>query len=198
MADKNKKGGSKAGTLLLLVLLLLVGVGIAGYLKPDLPVVGPLVSKFFKKGAEGIEKNGVYQVRVKQVAVSHEEFSEGENVDLQVTIEHIGVDDKRITLWESKQYGARKAKVGRDSVTANWEDRPVDFPWRSGEKFIVKVWDRAGLTDTLLYEYMTDPTSKAFPLTGSHTFDKVKGKTPRVAGANQIVFEASRTGDLTE
>jgi hypothetical protein len=194
MADAKKKG--KGGVILLVLLLAILAAGIAGYLKPDLPVIGDLVSRFFKKGAEGVDKFGVYKLTIKQVAISPEEFNEGENVDLQVTIERVDLEDERREIWQSKQYGARNAKVGRDTLTATWADRPAEIEWRTGDKFVVKVWDRAGMGSTLLCEWETDPASKAFPLTGTHTFERVKGKIARVKGANQIVFEAERIGDL--
>lgn len=195
MADPKKKGGSKGLTILGLLLLVVLVAGIAGFMNPDLPVVGPLVRKFFTVGAEKLDKSGVYTVKVTSVVLSPEEFSEGENLDIQVTVEHVDAEGKSKTLWESKQYGARKAKVGKDPLTATWTDRPFEMEWRAGDKLLVKVWDRAGLgsTEVCVWEVAG---SDSFPLKGAHTFEKVKGKTPRPGGTNQIVFEAERKGDL--
>src|SRR5690606_36193178 len=143
MADGKKKG--RGGKVLLVTLLAVIGLGVAGYMKPDLPLVGPLVTKFFKSGAEGVDKSGLYQVRVQQAAVSPEEFSEGENVDLQVSIERLDADGDATRIWQSWQYGARRAKVGKDSITATWSDRPVEIAWQPGERFVVKLWDLAGI-----------------------------------------------------
>ncbi len=195
MADQKKKGGSKGLTILGLLLLVVVALGVAGFMKPDLPVVGPLVRKFFTTGAEKLDKSGVYTVKVTSVVLSAEEFSEGENLDIQVTVEHVAADGATKTLWESKQYGARKAKVGKDPLTAAWADRPFEMEWRSGDKLLVKVWDRSGLSSTEVCVWEVEG-GEAFPLKGSHTFEKVKGKTPRPGGTNQIVFEADRKGDL--
>ncbi|MBE7490709.1 MAG: hypothetical protein HS108_02940 [Planctomycetes bacterium] len=195
MGDPKKKGGSKGLTLLGLLLLVVLAAGVAGFLNPELPVVGPLVRTFFKVGAEKLDKSGVYTVKVTSVVLSPEEFSEGENLDIQVTVESVNADGKTRLLWESKQFGARKAKVGKDPLTANWLDRPFDMEWRAGDKLVVKVWDRAGLGSTELCVWEIS-SGEAFPLKGAHTFEKVKGKTPRPGGTNQIVFEASRKGDL--
>jgi len=189
---KKKKGGSKAGPLLLLVLLVVGGAGVAGYLKPDLPVVGPLVAKFVTKAAENVDKSGTYRVTITQVVLSPEEFRDGERVDIQVSIRHIGANGNTKQTWETRQFGARIARVGETSLTAAWSDRPVEFEWETGDHFVVTVTDRAGVGSTDLCVWETNPESREFPLSGTHTFERVRGKIARVKGANQIVFDSSR------
>ena len=195
MGDPNKgKKGSKAGSLLLVGLLAVVGVGVAGYLKPDLPVVGPLVSGFFKKGAAGVDQSGVYKVVIKTAAVSPAEFNEGETVDLQVSVKQFR-DGKEISEWTSNQYGDRLATVGKDTITATWADRPFEVQWRTGDTFKVTIWDyKGGSKELCVWE--TAANAKELPLAGTHSFDLIMGKPPRPGGTNQVVLESSRTGDI--
>ncbi|MBK9974124.1 MAG: hypothetical protein IPP14_05050 [Planctomycetes bacterium] len=195
MADQKKKGGSKVLTLVGLLAVLVLAGGISGYMYPNL-LWSPLVQKFFQKGAEGMDKSGVYKVAIKSVTLSPEEFDQGENLDIQVTVDRIDAQGKSTKVWDSREFGARKAKVGKDPLTAAWADRPFELEWRTGEKLVVKVWDRAPLIgSTELCAWETDG-NEVFQLKGTHSFDKVKDKTPRPGGTNQIVLEATRQGDL--
>jgi hypothetical protein len=176
----------------LLAVLLIAGVA-SGYFVPSLPW-SPLVAKLFQKGAEGMDKSGVYKVTVKSVVLGPEEFNNGETLDIQVRIKRLGAEGKSTAVWESKQFGDRLSVVGKDPLTAKWEDRPFEIEWRTGDSLLVEVLDYKG-GSALLCAWQID-ASETFPLTGSHTFDKVKGKTPRPGGTNQVVFDASRVRDL--
>lgn len=193
MSDAKKRSPILTG--LFLLVLLALAAGVTGYMFPGLPWA-PYVQKVFQKGAEGMDKSGVYKVTVKEVVLSPEEFEVNENLDIQVTIERFNLEGKSAMLWESKQYGSRRAKVGQTGLTANWIDRPLEMEWHAGEKIVVKVWDRAGLGSSVVCTWEIED-SKVFPLKGAHTFDKVKGKTPRPGGTNQIVFDSERLRDLS-
>lgn len=186
-----KKKSGKSGSVLLLVLLLLVAAAIAGYFKPDLPVVGPLVSRWFHSAAAYHDQSGRWTVRVVNLTLDPEEFDQGENVDLQVVILKRGADGADTEIWNSEAFGERMAKVGRDSLTAAWADRPFTFQWNVGDRLVVQVWDQQGI-DTRLCEWVTESSAKEFPLSGQHVFTLVKERTPRSAEGNSITFEAAR------
>jgi hypothetical protein len=192
MADAPRK--SKLPMLIGLLAVLLIGGVASGYFMPSLPWA-PLVRKIFQKGAEGMDKSGVYKVTVKNVTLSAEEFDEGETLDIQVKIHRVNAEGKTTQVWASKEFGDRLATVGKDSLTAKWDDRTFEMEWRTGDKLKVEVWDLKGISNTLLCVWDIDG-GETFPLTGSHTFDKVKGKAPRPGDTNQVVFEASRARDL--
>lgn len=192
MSEPGKKGGTLKLVVGLLVLVVVGGL-VSGYMYPGLPW-GPLVGKLLRKGADGMNKSGVYKVTVKNVTLSPEEFNQGETVDIQITLDHVDADGKTKEAWTSTSYGDRIAIVGKDSLTAQWEDRPFEMQWRTGEKLVVKVWDKKGGAKLICTWDIEG--SEVFPLSGSHTFDKVKGKTPRPGGTNQIVFASERKGDL--
>lgn len=196
MGKPDKKKG-KGGTILLVVLLLLVGALAAGYFKPDLPVVGPLVAKFFKAGAQGVDQSGVYKVKVTKVVLDPQEFRDGSRMDIQVIIKRVDSEGKETTVWESAQYGDRLATVGKDELTANWADRPFECAWKEGDKFVVEVWDYVG-SDTKVAEWTSDAKSREFPLKNQRTISPFKdGKTveSRKGATNQVIFEAERVGD---
>jgi hypothetical protein len=193
---KEKKG--KGGAILLLLLLLIVGIGVAGYLKPDLPVVGPLVSGFFKKGAEGMDRSGLYSVKVTEASLDSQEFADGSTVDLQVLIKRIDKEGKSATLWDSSKYGDRLAVIGKDALSTQWPDRPFEVAWQPGDVIRVEVWDYKGLSDTKVAEWTSEAKNKEFPLNGARTVNPIKnGKSveARKGATNQVVFEAERVGD---
>lgn len=191
MSEKRK---SKLPMLIGLVVALAGGGIGSGYFMPSLPW-GPYVRKLFQAGADGMNKSGIYKVTVKNVTLSPEEFEQGETLDIQVRIHTVDAEGKTKEIWSSAPFGDRLAKVGKDSLTAKWDDRSFEMEWRTHDKLKVEVWDTKGLSNTVLCVWETDG-KEVFPLTGSHTFDKVKGKTPRPGGTNQIIFEASRVSDL--
>ncbi len=196
MGKPEKKKG-KGGTILLVLLLLVVGVVAAGYFKPDLPVIGPLVAGFFKKGAEGVDQSGVYKVKVMKVALDPQEFKDGEKIDLQVYVKRVDAEGKEHKVWDSEQWGERIGTVGQVELTAQWSDRPFECTWQPGDKLVVEVWDRRG-GDTKVAEWTSDPEGKEFPLKGVRTVSPFKGgKTveSRKGATNQVVFEAERIGD---
>jgi hypothetical protein len=198
MADKPKKK-SKAGPILLIVLLLLVGVVVAGYLKPDLPVIGPLVSGFFEKGAAGMSKDGVYTVTVTKVVLDPQEFKTGESVDIQVVVKRTSKDGKEETIWDSAKHGDNLREVGENELAVNFNETPFEISWRSGDQITVEVWDRKGMSDTRHAWYKTGASDKEFGLNGTHTLTLLDGdsaRNPRVGGTNQVVFDAKRKGDI--
>jgi hypothetical protein len=193
MGEKKKKKGSKLLGVLLVLVLLVGGAGVAGYMMPDLPVLGPAVKQVVTKAAEQVDRSGVYRVTVERVILSEEEFRDGETLDIQVIVRHVAADGSVKDTWESRQYGTRRARAGEDSLTATWSDRPFEVHWEVGDHFVVTVQDRSPLlSNTDLCVWETDPEANAFPLSGTHTFERVKGKRARVTGANQIVFESTK------
>jgi hypothetical protein len=201
MGDPKKgKKGSKVGGLVLVLLLAAVGVGAVGWYFPDTPVIGDLVHGFFSAGAKGVDKSGVYTVKIASVSVDKDEFKEGEKVDLQVLIKRVDPEGKEETLWDSRTFGERLATVGKDPLSANWSDRPFEIAWQQGEQIVLEVWDRRGLSDTRIAWLKSAPGSKEFPLKGTQSLTLLKdGDTPiaeRRGATNQIVFETSRKGDI--
>lgn len=202
MADKNKKkGGSKAPMLLLVVLLLGAGVIAAGYFKPDLPVIGPLVSGFFEKGAAGLNKDGVYIVKIEKLVLDPQEFDAGEDLDIQVLVKHTNKEGKTITAWDSNKHGENLREVGTDELLITYSATPLEITWQSGDQITVEVWDYKGLSNTRLAWFKTEATDKEFGLNGTKTLtllreDGETTKNPRVGGTNQIIFEASHKGPI--
>jgi hypothetical protein len=195
MGEPKKKG--KGSTILLLLLLLLVAVGVAGYFKPDLPLIGPLVSGFFKKGAQGVDQSGVYRVTVTKAALDSQEFADGATIDVQVAIKRIDKEGKETAIWNSNQYGDRLAVVGKVAISAQWPDRPFDCNWKPGDVIRVEIWDYKG-GKTKVAEWTSEAEGKEFPLKGALTVNPVKnGKVvqARKGATNQVVFEAKRTAD---
>lgn len=202
MGDPKKgKKGSKLGGLVLVLLLAVISVGAVGWFFPDTPVIGDLVHGFFSAGAKGVDKSGVYTVKITSVSVDKSEFDKGETVDLQVLIKRTDKEGKKETIWDSREYGTRLATVGKDPLTASWADRPFEVAWQPGEQITLEVWDRKGISDTLYARLKSTPESKEFPLQGTQTLellqaDGVTKKEERRGATNQIVFEAERTGEF--
>ena len=200
MADKNKKKGSKAPVLLLVVLLLVGGVIAAGWSKPDLPVIGPLVSGFFEKGAAGLNKDGVYTVKIDQLVLDEQEFDTDENLDIQILIKRVNKEGKEETVWDSRRHGENRRKVGTDTLNFTFSATPFEFAWQSGDQLTVEVWDYAGIGSSRVAWFKTEATDKEFKLSGPQTLVLLKdGKTPRnprVGGTNQIIFEAKHKGPI--
>lgn len=200
MADKNKKKGSKAPMLLLVVLLLGVGVIAAGYFKPDLPVIGPLVTGFFEKGAAGLNKDGVYTVKIDQLVLDEQEFDTGENLNIHIVVKRVNKEGKEEEVWDSGRHGDNKRKVGTDTLNFTFSATPFEIAWQSGDQLTVEIWDRAGIGSTRLAWFKTDATDKEFKLNGTQTLTLLKdgetARNPRVGGTNQIVFDAKHKGPI--
>jgi len=198
MADKNKKKGSKAPTLLLVVLLLVGGVIAAGYFKPDLPVIGPLVSGFFEKGAAGLNKNGVYTVKIEKVVLDPQEFEQGQTVDVQVIIKRTNAEGDTEEVWDSSDLGDNLREVGEHPLSVTFSETPFEITWQSGDQLTVEVWNYTGI-DERLARYQTKGTDKEFGLHGTHTLTLLDGETernPRVGGTNQVIFDAKHKGPV--
>ena len=199
MADKKKS--SKAPMILLVLLLGVVGVGVAGYLNPDLPVIGPLVGKFFQSAAAGVDKSGEYEVKITKVVLDPQEFKPGENIDIQVVIKLAGADGKTREVWDSSSKGAQIREVGKDELAANWVETPFKCMWQVGDTVTIEVWDRKGISDTLVAQWVSGPDDKTFPLKGTRTLSPVKDGKPvnaRKEGVSQIVMEAAHQGPYVE
>lgn len=198
MADKPKKK-SKAGPILLVLLLAVVGVVAAGYFKPDLPIIGPLVSGFFQKGAAGMSKDGVYSVTITKVVLDPQEFKTGESVDVQVLVKVTTKEGKEETIWDSAKHGDNLREVGANDLAVNFNETPFEITWRSGDQITVEIWDRKGISDTRHAWYKTEATDKEFGLSGTHSLTLLDGDRPiseRKGGTNQVVFEAKHKSDI--
>lgn len=197
---KGKKGGSKAGALLLVGLLAVIGAGAVGWFYPDTPVVGSLVHSFFEKGAKGVDKSGVYKVTIAKLVLDPQEFKKGESVDLQVVVKTVNAEGKEETVWDSEKLGDNLREVGEQPLAVNWLETPFEIEWKNGDQVIVEVWDRKGLSDTRKAWFKSVAGGKEFPLSETQTLILLTNGDeplkPRVGGTNQITFEATRTGDL--
>ncbi|MCA8917185.1 MAG: hypothetical protein KDB90_17475 [Planctomycetes bacterium] len=198
MGDPKGKKKSKAPAVLLILLLAVVGTVAAGYFKPDLPVIGPLVSGFFEKGAAGMDKSGVYKVTITKVVLDPQEFKKGETIDVQVKIIVTNLEGKTETVWDSSKFGDNLREAGENELAVNFMETPIEISWESGYQISVEVWDYKG-TNKRLARFATAAKDKEFGLSGTKTLTLLDGentRNPRVGGTNQIVFEAKRTADL--
>ena len=195
--DKQKGKGSGAAKLLVGLIVVFAGFCASGYFFPDLPWSGT-VRGFFETAAKGVDKSGVYEVKISNLVVDHQEFKQGEKLDLQVTVKIRDADGDETTVWESEKFGERISKVGSDSLTASWADRPFEVQWEPGTVFVIEVWDFVG-RNKLIARLTTDASKKEFPLKGSLTLRVVKGDkevNERRGGTNQITFESKFLRDL--
>ena len=196
--DREKSKGFGAAKLLLGLVVVFVAFCAAGYFFPDLPWSGT-VRGFFESAAKGVDKSGVYQVSISGLTVDHQEFKQGEKLDLQVFVKTVDADGNEIDVWDSTEFGERIAKVGKTSLTASWSDRPFDVQWKPGTVFVVEVWDFVG-RNKLIARFTSDASKKEFPLrSGSLTLRVVKGDkevNERRGGTNQITFESKFLRDL--
>ena len=198
MGNKDGKKKSKAGPVLLVLLLGVVGVVAAGYFKPDLPVIGPLVSNFFEKGAAGVDKSGIYQVTITKVVLDPQEFKDGETVDIQVVVLRTDKAGKKTEIWDSSKLGENLRKRGENELAVNFAETPFEIAWESGDVISVEIWDYKG-SNRRHARYKTASTEKEFGLKGTRTLTLLDGeatKNPRVGGTNQIIFEAKHIKDL--
>ena len=197
---KGKKGGSKAGPLLLIVLLGVIGAGALGWFYPDTPVVGDLVHGFFEKGAKGVDKSGVYKVTVAKLVLDPQEFKNGENVDIQIVVKKVDRDGKETTVWDSEKLGDNLREVGKQELGFNLLETPFELTWEAGDQITVEVWDRKGLSDRRHAWFKSLAGGKEFPLSETQTLTLLEEgdvtKNPRVGGTNQITFDAKRIGDI--
>jgi len=193
--DKKKKGGSKAGLVLVVLLLAVAGVGALGYMKPETPYIGPLVASIFKQAAAVGNGEGTYSVKITELRFSDAEFKEGENLDLQVKIYRVDADGKRLgdALYDTGKYGERLVQAANKEkpLVARWPDNPVTIDWKRGQEFLIEVWDLKG-SDTLLVERRTEK-STGFPLSGQMTFAQIASHDARDPKGNYIKFDASPT-----
>ena len=190
-----KDGGGDKGNgknVALVVLFILVGGGIAGFVKPDLPIVGPAVSWVVGQASSGLNKTGEYEVSIENLTINHEEFKKGTNVELRVIVRQINAEGDEVMEWDSDEYGEQDREAGKDKMIADWKYTPMKVFWRHGDKFEVTVLD--GRED--LCVWTTDPQAKEFKLNGSHKFERVRGQRIREGGVNAITFKAKRVGDL--
>ncbi len=198
MGDKKKgKGGSKLGTLVLLLVVAVVGAGVLGYFRPDTPVVGPLVSDLLDKAAEGQDQAGVYRVTIEKVVLDPQEFEEDAEVDIQVVIRKITSDGDESFPWRSRDYGENIREVGKDSLATNWAETPFEISWRHGDQIIVEVWEDEDYRK--FAHFKSDADSQEFPLKGTRELKILDGDREiagRKGGTNQIVFTHERTGDI--
>ena len=193
--DKKKKGGSKAGLVLIVLVLAVVGTGVLGWLRPETPYIGPLVASIFKQAAAVGNGEGTYSVKISELRFSDAEFSEGANLDLQVKIFRIDAQGKRVgdAIYDTGQYGERLVQSGNKEkpLVVRWPDNAVAIDWKRGQEFLIEVWDTKG-SDTLLVERRTEK-SAGFPLSGQMTFAQVEGHDTRDAKGNYIKFDAVAT-----
>jgi hypothetical protein len=193
--DKKKKGGSKAGLLLLALLAGVIGVGVLGWLRPETPYIGPLVASIFKQAAAVGNGEGTYSVKIGELRFSDAEFKEGENIDLQVVIYRVDAEGKRVgdAIYDTGKYGERLVQAGSKEKppVARWPDNPVSIDWKRGQEFLIEIWDKKG-SDTLLVERRTEK-STGFPLSGQITFAQVDGHDTRDPKGNYIKFDAVAT-----
>ena len=193
--DKKKKGGSKAGLVLIVLVLAVVGTGVLGWLRPETPYIGPLVASIFKQAAAVGNGEGTYSVKISELRFSDAEFSEGANLDLQVKIFRIDAQGKRVgdAIYDTGQYGERLVQSGNKEkpLVVRWPDNAVAIDWKRGQEFLIEVWDMKG-SDTLLVERRTEK-SAGFPLSGQMTVAQVEGHDARDAKGNYIKFDAVAT-----
>lgn len=194
MSDAPKRSFSIKNLLVLLVLLV-VAAAISGYFVPSLPWA-PMVQNLFRQGAENMDRSGVYEVAVDNVTLSPHEFKEGENLDIQVIIYRVDAEGNETRIWRSEDFGARRAVVGKTDLTASWSDRPFEMNWTAGESLRVRIFDLAPLLGRDELCVWDIPGGPAFPFSGKHTFEQVKGKNVRAGASNHIVFRSKRVGDL--
>lgn len=193
--DRKKKGGSKAGLVLIVLVLAVVGTGVLGWLRPETPYIGPLVASIFKQAAAVGNAEGTYSVKISELRFSDAEFNEGEDLDLQVKIYRLDAQGKRVgdAIYDTSKYGERLVQAGSKEkpLVVRWPDNAVSIDWKRGQEFLIEVWDMNG-NDSLLVERSTEK-SAGFPLSGQITFAQVDGHDARDAKGNFIKFDAVAT-----
>lgn len=195
MGEGKKKGGSRLGLVLLLLVAGLLVSGAVGYFRPDTPLLGPLVGMVVKQASLARDTGGIYEVRISELRLADEEFSAGEALDLQVLVFAVDAQGNlsKEPLFDTRKFGDRLAEAGNREkpVVARWPDHTFRVDWKQGEEFLVQVWDRKG-SDTLLSEWRSEK-SGGFPLSGQVAFPVVNKADAKKPKGNYIKFDASPT-----
>ena len=195
---KGKKGGSKAGMALALLLFGLVGAGAVGFYFPQTPYIGPFVGMVFKQASLTRDSSGVFEVRITEVRFADEEFKPGEELDLQVKIYRLDAEGKPVKPavldTTDPKLGERLGEAGSKErpPVARWPDNPFKIDWKTGDEFLIEIWDLQG-GDTRLVEWRTEKSS-GFPLGGTVTFLQVSNSDVKKAKGSYISFDAKPTG----
>lgn len=195
MGDGKKKGGSKLGLVLVLLLAGLLVSGAVGYFRPNTPLLGPLVGMVVKQASLARDTGGIYEVRISELRLADEEFSAGEALDLQVLVFAVDAQGNlsKEPLFDTRKFGDRLAEAGNREkpVVARWPDHTFRVDWKQGDEFLVQVWDRKG-SDTLLSEWRSEKSS-GFPLSGQIAFTVVNKADAKNPKGNYIKFDAAPT-----
>lgn len=149
---------------------------------------------------DGDKRPGIFQVRVADVRLDEAAFSNGQSLDIQVRVVGFDDRDKASVLWDSSKFGQRLAVVGRDPLTASWNNRPFEVAWKPGDRITVEVWDRGGLLARQRFEMEPPSSDDRFPLrSGTRRLDPVSGRRrPGTSSSSKIAFESKRVGADSE
>jgi hypothetical protein len=205
------------------LLVLIVGLGAAGYIYRDTPLVRQLLGDAEKKiGLTGLDGKslkedakavltkvvgefeggndsgpGRYEVTIAKVSLDDVEFRAGKTVDLQALVIRRDPRGKATTLWESKHAGERLGVAGRGPITADWSDRPFAVDWKPGDEYSLELWDHKGLRPTKRFTLELDDDGD-FPLRSkTHKLDTLAdGRPVHDAMANTVVIRSRRIGSL--
>lgn len=140
-------------------------------------------------------RRGPYQVRVSRLTLDPGGFRAGTRLNLQVRVLRRDGEGRDTPLWSSHEYGERIAVVGRDELSASWDDRPFEVDWTPGARFVLEAWNLRGLRATKLGSAERADGAQ-FPLKSGRvalTAPDDDPDTPSVAGA--IVLTSRWVGD---
>ncbi|MDR3620036.1 MAG: hypothetical protein P4L85_11855 [Paludisphaera borealis] len=145
------------------------------------------------------KRPGVYKVRITELKLDPKQFTAGKTVDIQAEVRKIDAEGKSVLVWESKSFGENLAVVGRDDLSVDWNKRPFEIEWRSGDQIVVAAWDRkAGFFSPKTFK-MALPEPDTFPLaSGPHVLAVVSSRSADQSTLNRIVFDSQRTGDAAD
>jgi hypothetical protein len=148
-------------------------------------------------GGDADRDGGVYEVKVADIHLDEALFSRGQTLDIQVRVIKADAQGKTQVVWDSQEYGQRRAVVGKDPLTASWADRPFRVAWTPGERLGVEIWDRYGYWDRHWLQ-MKPSDDDRFPLhSGPHQLVLVSTRrSPAAPETNQIVLQSRRVRDL--
>jgi hypothetical protein len=154
------------------------------------------------KPAEIFAGPGTYQVTIQQVHLDPNLFRAGHTVDIQARVLRQDGHGRTTTVWDTVPFGERLAVAGKDELIAEWDHRPFQVAWNTGDRLSVEVYDRrAGLFAQpkrfVLAASESEP--REFPLKPG-TFPlqpEAEKPDPRVDPRNvSIVLQSRRVGDL--